>query len=41
MKAIKIEQNDFDTSISTENSNSIEKNKSMNLNIIKLHDYLN
>ena len=32
MKAIKVEQNDFDKSISTENSNSSnEKNKGMNL----------
>ena len=40
MKAIKIERNDFDDTISTETSNSNEKNKGMNFKIIKLHDYL-
>ena len=40
MKAIKIERNDFDESISTETSNSNDKNRGMNLKIIKLHDYL-
>ena len=41
MKAIKIERNDFDDTISTETSNSNEKNKSMNLKTIKLDNYLN
>ena len=41
MKAIKFEQNDLDESISTKTSNSKEKNKGMNLKIIKLRDYLN
>ena len=40
MKAIKVEQNHFDESISTGTSNSNEKNKGMNLKTIKLHDYL-
>ena len=34
MKAIKVEQNDLDESISTETSNSNEKNKGMYLKII-------
>ena len=39
MKDIKIEQYDLDETISTKNSNSIEKNKGMNLKlVIKLHD---
>ena len=41
MKTIKVEQNDFDGSFSTETSNFKEKNKSMDLKIIKLHNYLN
>ena len=41
MKTIKVEKNDFDESFSTETSKSKEKNKSMNLKIIKLHNYLN
>ena len=41
MKAIKVEQNDFDESISTKTSNSNEKSKGMKLKTIKLSNYLN
>ena len=42
MKAIKIEQHDFNESISNETSNSNEKNKGTNFTkVIKLHGYLN
>ena len=41
MKTIKVEQNDFNESFSTGTSNFKEKNKSLNLKIIKLHNYLN
>ena len=41
MKAIKIEQHDFNESISNETSNSNEKNKGTNFKkVIKLHGYL-
>ena len=41
MKAIKVEQNDLDESISTDKSITNEKNKVMNLKkVIILHDYL-
>ena len=40
MKVIKVEQKDLDKSVSPENSNSNKKNKSMNLKIVKLHNYL-
>ena len=41
MKAIKVEQNDLDESISTDKSNTKEKNKGINLKkVIILHDYL-
>ena len=39
MKAIKVELNDLDESISTDKSNTNEKNKGMNLKkVIILHD---
>ena len=42
MKDKKIEQYDLDETFSTKNSNSIKKNKGMNLKlVIKLHDYSN
>ena len=42
MKAIKIEQNGLDKSISTQNSNSIEKNKGTNLKkLVYFYDYTN
>ena len=42
MKAIKVEQTDLDESISTENSNSNEKNNGMNLRKVTiLYSYLN
>ena len=41
MKAIKVEQNDLDESISTDKSNTSEKNKGITLKkVIILHDYL-
>ena len=40
MKVIKVEQNDLDEIISTKKSNSINKNKIINLkSSIKLHNY--
>ena len=40
MKAIKVEQNDLDKSISIENSNSNEKNKGTNFKkVINFYDY--
>ena len=40
MKVIKVEQNDLDEIISTKKSNSINKNKVINLkSSIKLHNY--
>ena len=41
MKNIKVEQADFDESISIENSNSNEKNKGINLKLVtKLLEYI-
>ena len=42
MKAIKVELNDLDESVSIETSNFNDNNKGMNLSkVIKLLDYLN
>ena len=41
MKAIKIELNNLDESITTETNNSNDNNNGMNLKTIKLKSYLN